>query len=174
MPDALAPMFSLATCTTALLLVVTEKNPSLGQATSKWIAQSLCAAAQDTETDPRLLAAYMLNENSTIDLYAVRPGARGLDRGLFLFNTYHQAGRTGLDRVHHPYHGAHIAAEVIRDNIRTFGWTWQAYAAYWSHTEASAGTPAARQYYARLTRNFRFVDERFHAAIAQIERDARR
>jgi hypothetical protein len=157
-------MISEAVCVLGFSLLIAGENPKMEKDTRYWIATNLCAAANDGRIDPQILGAYLLNENRKFDLWAVRPGVRGNDHGLFQINAYYQQDRAHLSEAHHPYYGAVIAASIIQDNLRVYGWSWKAFAAYWSPGQAQASTDAAKDYYHRFARHFEVVGQRFEQA----------
>ncbi len=161
-------MIAASVCVLGFSLVIAGQNPRIDKDTRYWIASNLCAAAADTGTDPRILGAYILNENNRFDLWSIRPAARGHDHGLFQTNSYYQRDRANLSQAHHPYFGATIAAAIIQENLKTYGWNWKAFAAYWSHQQASASTQAAKGYYVRFSDHYRLVDQRFTEADAML------
>jgi Transglycosylase SLT domain len=157
-------MLTSAVCVLGMALTLTSARPQLSEETRNWIAANICAAANDANTDPRLLAAYVLTENRGVDLWSVRPATRGNDHGLFQINSHFQRKREHLSRAHHPYYGAVTAARVLSENLNRFGWNWRAFAAYWSQGQASEGTAGARAYYRRFQRNYQVIVARFENA----------
>ncbi len=157
-------MSSTVICVIGIASTLASVQPKLAPDTRNWIAGNVCAAANDAAVDPRLLVAYLLTENRGIDLWSIRPAALGNDHGLFQINSYFQKSRPHLRDVHHPYYGALTAAQVMKDNLKQFGWTWQAFAAYWSPGQSQAGTPAARAYYARYATNYQLANRFFTQA----------
>jgi hypothetical protein len=144
--------------------MIAGANSRLDADTRYWVATNLCAAANDAQTDPALLGAYILTENGKLDLWSIRSAGRGNDHGLFQINSYYQRHRPQLAQVHHPYYGALTAARVLQDNLRQFGWTWQAFAAYWSQAQALRGSAEAKDYYRRFQANHAKVQVRFRQA----------
>ena len=70
-------MITPTTCILALAVTLQTAQPKLNADTRNWIAENLCAAAEDRGVDVRLLGAYLLNENNAIDLYSIRPARCG-------------------------------------------------------------------------------------------------
>jgi len=157
-------VITAAVCVLGFSLLIAGENPAMEKETRYWIATNLCAAANDSGTDPRVLGAYLLNENRTFDLWSVRPGVKGNDHGLFQINSYYQQDRAHLGQVHHPYFGASIAARIVHDNVNAYGWSWQAFSAYWSPLQAERSSEAAKRYYRRFVRHFALVERRFRQA----------
>ena len=157
-------MITPTTCILALAVTLQTAQPKLNADTRNWIAENLCAAAEDRGVDVRLLGAYLLNENNAIDLYSIRPARCGNDHGLFQMNSCYQAHRKDLPNAHHPYYGAVLAADLLSENLKKFGWTWQAFAAYWSPNQAKLGTTKAKIYYDRFVRHYNIVDKNLQLA----------
>jgi hypothetical protein len=157
-------MFTATVCVLGLATTLQAAQPKLDASTRDWIAANVCAAAMDRNVDVRHLVAYMLNENRALDLYAIRPASAGNDHGLFQINSFFQAHRNELQRAHHPYYGATIAADLLVENVKKFGWSWQAFAAYWSPEQARRGTAEAKAYYARFARHYQEVDRHLQRA----------
>lgn len=154
-------MISPAVCVLGISLLIAGENKTIDKDTRYWIASNICAAANDRGVDPRILGAYVLNENRKFDLWAIGPAVKGRDHGLFQTNSYFQRDRENLARAHHPYYGASIAASIIQDNLKTFGWSWKAFAAYWSQQQAKVATSAAQRYYQRFTKHYDIVSQKF-------------
>jgi hypothetical protein len=148
-------------CAIALASAIHSAQPKLSMALREWIAHNVCRAAHDTGTDPVWLGAYMLTENRAIDLWAVVPASCGNDHSLFQLNSCYQHARKDFARVHHPYYGACVAAQILRENLATFGWRWQAFSAYWNPDQSRRGTAAAKAYYARYHANAQFAQQAF-------------
>jgi hypothetical protein len=157
-------MMTPTICVLGFALVIAGQNPQMDSETRLWVAKNVCAAAFDSQIDPKILGAYILNENNRFDLWSVRPAVKGRDHGLFQTNSYYQRNRKNLAQTHHPYFGAMIAAEIIHENLKSYGWTWQAFAAYWSQGQASASTSPAKAYYSRLQKHYGLIDSRFSQA----------
>jgi hypothetical protein len=148
----------MSVCALAMVAVIQSAQPKLSGPLREWIAHNVCNAANDTGTDPALLGAYMLTENRAIDLWAIVPAHCGNDHSLFQINSCYARARADFRRVHHPYYGAKVAAEILHENLTTFGWSWQAFAAYWNPAEARRGTQAAIRYYAQYHANAQWVE----------------
>jgi hypothetical protein len=151
-------------CVTALTALVGERNASY---TAEWrtaIARNICAAANNSHVDPRALAAIAMNESGNFDLRLSVPAARGSDLGAFQVNSYFQAHRDMTRNAQHPFYGASIAAEILRENIARYGMSWKAIAAYWNPAQAERGTPEAKRYYLRWEQHYRIVERHFDAA----------
>ncbi len=148
-------------CSAALIASFQAAQPKQAADTRQWIAANVCAAAHDSGVDPRLLTAYLLTENRGLDIYAIRPAVRGRDHGLFQVNSHYQRHRTHLVNAHHPYYGALIAGQLLEENLKAHGWSWKAFAAYWSAGQATRGTAAAQRYYSRFKRHYDEVDGHF-------------
>ena len=151
-------MFTATVCVLGLATTLQGAQPKIQADTRNWIAANVCAAAADRKVDVRHLVAYMLNENRGLDLYSIRPASLGNDHGLFQINSHFQAHRKELPQAHHPYFGATMAADLLLENVKHFGWTWQAFAAYWSPEQAKRGTADAKAYYARFAKHYQEVD----------------
>ena len=160
----------IATCALALAMVIQGAQPALSVPLREWIAHNVCRAAHDTQSDPALLGGYMLTENRAIDLWAVVPAQCGNDHSLFQINSCYQRARPDFRRIHHPYYGAKVAAEILRENVQAFGWSWQAFAAYWNPRQARNHTPDAVRYYARFHANTQSVRDALSKAQAEIRR----
>lgn len=161
-------MISATACVLGFSLLIAGQNPAIDKETRQWIATNVCAASSDSGVDPQILGAYILNENGKFDLWAIGPAIKGRDHGLFQTNSYYQRHRSNLEQAHHPYYGAMIAASIIRENLQKFGWSWKAFAAYWSQQQANNSSPQAVRYYQRLVKNFDIVDKRFQEAQLKI------
>jgi len=164
-------MVSATVCVLGFSLLIAGENPRMGKDTRYWVATNLCAAAHDAGLDPRLLGAYLLNENRGFDLRSVRPAKVGADHGLFQINSHYQHDRPNVTRAHHPYYGALLAAGILQDNLKAYGWTWQAFAAYWSQEQARRGTIDAKAYYRRFVTHYGRIAQRFRLAQATLESD---
>ena len=163
---------SASVCVLGFSLLIAAENRAMDAETRHWVATNLCAAAHDSGVDPALLGAYLLNENRQVDLWSVRPARVGADHGLFQINSRYQAQRPQVSRAHHPYYGALLAASILQDNLATFGWSWRAFAAYWSPQQAGRGTAQARAYYQRFVAHHARVQRCFARAQALLVGDA--
>lgn len=159
----------MTVCVVAMVAVIESVQPKLSAPLREWIGHNVCNAAHDTATDPVWLGAYMLTENRMIDLWAVVPASCGNDHSLFQINSCYQKGRADFRRIHHPYYGAKVAAEILQDNLKAFGWTWQAFAAYWNPSQARQGTLAATRYYARYHANAQLIERAITTARKQVD-----
>ena len=164
----------VGTCVLGFLLFVKSANPAITQDWNEAIAQNVCNAAEKVGIDPKILGAYMLTENRRIDVMSIKPAAQGFDVGLFHSNTFYQRDRPNIGKALHPFYGAEIAGNIVKENIAKYGWTWKAFAAYWNPLKAKNSDPQAMQYYSRWFKNYQFVEKHFAQAqqkisIAQIE-----
>lgn len=146
----------MPSCTLGLMLLIHARAPTLEGSQRDNIAYYVCAAAQQEGIDPAILGAYMLNENSMFNMILVRPAATGVDIGLFQHNTRFNGGTSpeNLQRLAHPFTAAVQAAKTIKSNIKRFGFTWQAFAAYWSPKRSSEQTLLAKEYFRKLHRHY--------------------
>ena len=154
----------MAICVTAITALSGEANNKYGRDTHVAIATNICAAANKTEIDPRILAAYVLTENGKFDPLLDKPASRGVDKGLFHSNSFYNGHRPNFQWVNHPFYGAEIASNIIKENLVKFGSSWQAVAAYWSPVQAQKKTPEALAYYQRWRSNFSKVQRTFDKA----------
>lgn len=153
-----------AICVAALTSLVGERNTAY---TAEWrqaIARNVCAAANGAQVDPRALAAIAMNESGNFDLRLSIPATRGQDLGAFQINSHFQAHRDQVRHAHHPFHGAAIAAQILRENVARYGMSWKAIAAYWNPAQAERGTREAHRYYRRWEQHYRIVERHFDAA----------
>lgn len=153
-----------AVCVAALTSLVGERNAAYSADWRSAIARNVCAAANGAQVDPRALAAIAMNESGNFDLRLSIPATRGHDLGAFQINSHFQAHRDQLRHAHHPFHGAAIAAQILRENVVRYGMSWKAVAAYWNPAQAEQGTPAAHRYYRRWEQHYRIVERHFRAA----------
>lgn len=153
-----------AVCVTALTSLVGERNARYSAEWRTAIAQNICAAANNSKVDPRALAAIAMNESGNFDLRLSIPAVVGRDIGAFQVNSHFQAHRAELPHAHHPFFGASIAADILRENVARYGMSWKAVAAYWNPQQAERATPDARRYYVRWERHYRIVERHFDAA----------
>lgn len=153
-----------AVCVAALTSLVGERNASYNNEWRQAIARNVCAAANSAQVDPRALAAIAMNESGNFDLRLSVPAARGQDLGAFQVNSHFQAHREQVRHAQHPFHGAAIAAQILRENVARHGMSWKAIAAYWNPAQAERGTPAAHRYYRRWEQHYRIVQRHFAAA----------
>lgn len=153
-----------AVCVAALTSLVGERNTAYSMEWRRAIARNVCAAANSAHVDPRALAAIAMNESGNFDLRLSIPAARGRDVGAFQINSHFQAHRDQVRHAHHPFHGAAMAAQILRENIARHGMSWKAIAAYWNPAQAERGTPEAQRYYRRWEQHYRIVDRHFDAA----------
>jgi hypothetical protein len=153
-------------CVAALSSLVGERNAAYSPEWRNAIARNICAAANHSRVDPRALAAIAMNESGNFDLRLSVPAARGHDLGAFQVNSHFQAHRALTPKAHHPYYGASIAAEILRENVARYGMSWKAIAAYWNPAHAERSSPEARRYYQRWEAHYRVVDRHFSAARA--------
>jgi len=151
-------------CVAALTSLVGERNAAYSPEWRTAIARNICAAANNSKVDPRALAAIAMNESGNFDLRLSVPAARGQDLGAFQVNSHFQSHREMTRNAHHPFYGASIAAEILRENIARYGMSWKAIAAYWNPGQAERGTPEAKRYYVRWEKHYRIVERHFDAA----------
>lgn len=151
-------------CVAALTSLIGERNAAY---TLEWryaIARNVCAAANDAAVDPRALAAIAMNESGNFDLRLSLPAVRGRDLGAFQINSHFHAHRDDVSRAQHPFHGAAIAAQILRENVARYGMSWKAIAAYWNPAQAERGTPEAHRYYRHWEQHYRIAERHFMAA----------
>lgn len=153
-----------AVCVTALTALVGERNATYTPQWRSAIATNICAAANNNRVDPRALAAIAMNESGNFDLRLSIPAARGQDLGAFQVNSHYQAHREMTRNAHHPFYGASIAAEILRENVARYGLSWKAIAAYWNPEQAQRGTAQARRYYQRWEQHYRIVERHYERA----------
>lgn len=151
-------------CVSALTSLVGERNTRYSPEWRVAIAQNVCAAANNSKVDPRALAAIAMNESGNFDLRLSVPAVVGRDIGAFQVNSHFQKHRANLPNAHHPFFGASIAADILRENVARYGMSWKAIAAYWNPSQAERGTPQARRYYARWERHYQIVQRHFDLA----------
>lgn len=154
----------LAVCVAALTSLVGERNTTYTPQWRSAIATNICAAANNSRVDPRALAAIAMNESGNFDLRLSIPAARGSDLGAFQVNSHYQAHRAMTPNAHHPFYGASIAAEILRENVARYGLSWKAIAAYWNPHHAERATAQARRYYQRWEQHYRIVERHFEKA----------
>lgn len=141
-----------------------ERNKKFNQETHRAIAQNICASANKNDIEPKLLAAYILTENSRFDPFSAQPAAQGEDKGLYQSNSHFHGDKANFALVNHPYYATDIAAQIIRENFKRFGNTWKAIAAYWNPRKAREESPDAIRYYERWLMNYQTVNAMFAKA----------
>lgn len=137
----------LATCLLGMALLASHQNHRLSEPMTTRIAQGICSASARYHLDPGILAAYALKENAPFKLDEVKPAAVGYDVGLWGVNTHYQGREPLLRYALDPVVGADIAARIVRNNLRHFGYTWQGIAAYWSPRAAERKTYESMRYF---------------------------
>jgi hypothetical protein len=165
----------LAACTLGMMMMMQSRMPKMDIQQRNGIAYYVCAAAEHEKVSPAILGAYMLNENSQFKMTLVRPAATGFDVGLFQHNTRYNGGvgQENLQRLAHPYTGAVQTAKTIKLNISRHGFTWRAFAAYWSPKQSLQETQKAKEYFNRLRRHHDEVNF-YLAKASQMQQLARK
>lgn len=159
----------MATCLLGVALLAGAQNPDLGEVERKRVAEGICTASSRYALDPRVLAAYALKENRKFRLNEIVPAAVGYDVGLFQVNTRYHGERPNFRLVLDPVYGADIAAQIIRENIQRFGYTWQGIAAYWSPNFAKKQTIESARYFLEWKKNYFLAHRYFEKARTKLE-----
>ena len=159
---------SIAVCLAALSMLVADRAPDLGVAMQHEIAKSICYASRAYRLNPRILAAYTLNENGNYDVSLLKPAAVGYDAGIFQVNTAINRGMPLIRYALNPAVEASLAAQIIQRNFREFGYNWVGVAAYWSPQEALNHGRQAIAYFDRWHRHFLEVSHYFRVAKREL------
>lgn len=157
-------MSSTAVCLLAISMLVHSRAPNLQTSMNHEIANAICYAGETYGLNPRILAAYTLNENGGYDVELLKPAAVGYDAGIFQVNTAINRNMPLIRYALYPDIEASLAAQIIKRNFAEFGYTWKGVAAYWSPLEAQNNQPKAIQYFDRWHRHFLEVSHFFDRA----------
>jgi len=155
---------STAVCLAAIAMLVHSRAPDLGNGMQHEIAKSICYAAKSYQLNPRILAAYTLNENGNYIVGLLKPAAVGYDAGIFQVNTAINRHMPLIRYALNPPIEASLAAQIITRNFREFGYNWIGVAAYWSPQAALDHSAQAIAYFDRWHRHFLEVSSFFHRA----------
>lgn len=159
----------MATCLLGVALLAGAQNPDLDDPARKRVAEGICGASIRHGLDPRVLAAYALKENHKFRLNEIKPAATGYDVGLFQVNSRYHSERPNFRLVLDPVYGADIAAQIVRENIQRFGYTWQGIAAYWSPNYAKQRTTDSARYFLAWKKNYYLAHRYFEKARSNLE-----
>jgi hypothetical protein len=157
-------MSTIPACLLAIAMLVHYRAPNLENAMNHQIAQSICYAAKAYALNPRILAAYTLNENGNYNVGLLKPAAVGYDAGIFQVNTAIHSNMPMIRYALYPAAEAALASQIIKQNFAEFGYNWRGVAAYWSPEDAKDGGGQAIQYFDRWHRHFLLVSAYFNKA----------
>lgn len=160
---------TIAVCLAALSMLVANRAPDLGTAMQHEIAKSICYAGEAYKLNPRILAAYTLNENGTYNVGLLKPAAVGYDAGIFQVNTAINRNMHLIRYALNPPVEASLAAQIIKRNFREFGYNWIGVAAYWSPQNALDHGRQAIAYFDRWHRHFLEVSHYFRVAERELK-----
>lgn len=166
-------MSSMAVCLLGISMLVHTRAPNLETSMNHEIASAICYAGKNYGLNPRILAAYTLNENGNYNVELLKPAAVGYDAGIFQVNTAINRNMPMIRYALYPAAEASLAAQIIKRNFSEFGYTWKGVAAYWSPLEAQNDGAQAIQYFDRWHRHFLEVSQFFDKAKSILDHTAK-